>query len=268
MCTDVYGVPCPQINNSKLCKLRQISNRKFKAIIELYLGWKTVCACYTRIVYIKYIWIWDMNMNMNLNMNMRYCGKFRNHHREPLFGHGNTFDSGWPVGGTHSPGGKGGGGSIFWMTQDIGLASYSYNLSTGYIDLITKERSCFGGDSECPQNVFPKNLNFSISGMPVFFSIWFYIPSLINFYSPSLIIPLLLSFTFFFVFLFPYSFFPLSSKISHPPSPPPSACWIPQTTSGSPVPDTKLIMAQILVSTPFCSLCWWYTLLKIWIRIF
>ncbi len=25
------------------------------------------------------------------------CGKFRNHHREPLFGHGNTFNRGRPV---------------------------------------------------------------------------------------------------------------------------------------------------------------------------
>ncbi len=25
------------------------------------------------------------------------CGKFRNHHQEPLFGHGNTIDRGWPV---------------------------------------------------------------------------------------------------------------------------------------------------------------------------
>jgi hypothetical protein len=32
--------------------------------------------------------------------------------------------------GTHSPGGEGGGGSIFWKTRDIGLASYSNNLST------------------------------------------------------------------------------------------------------------------------------------------
>jgi len=32
---------------------------------------------------------------------------------------------------THSPGGEGGGGSIFWKTRDIGLASYSNNLSTG-----------------------------------------------------------------------------------------------------------------------------------------
>jgi hypothetical protein len=31
---------------------------------------------------------------------------------------------------THSPGGEGGGGSIFWKTRDIGLASYSNNLST------------------------------------------------------------------------------------------------------------------------------------------
>ncbi len=36
------------------------------------------------------------------------------------------------AGGTHSPGGEGGGGSIFWKTQDIGLAYYSNNLSTRY----------------------------------------------------------------------------------------------------------------------------------------
>ncbi len=34
------------------------------------------------------------------------------------------------TGGTHSPGGEGGGGSIFWKTRDIGLPSYSNNLST------------------------------------------------------------------------------------------------------------------------------------------
>jgi hypothetical protein len=34
------------------------------------------------------------------------------------------------AGGRQSPGGEGGGGSIFWQTQDIGLASYSNNLST------------------------------------------------------------------------------------------------------------------------------------------
>jgi hypothetical protein len=31
---------------------------------------------------------------------------------------------------THSPGGEGDGGSIFWETRDIGLPSYSNNLST------------------------------------------------------------------------------------------------------------------------------------------
>jgi hypothetical protein len=36
------------------------------------------------------------------------------------------------VGGrTHSPGGEGDGGSIFWKTIDIGLPSSSINLSTG-----------------------------------------------------------------------------------------------------------------------------------------
>jgi hypothetical protein len=32
---------------------------------------------------------------------------------------------------THLPGGEGGRGSIFWKTRDIGLTSYSNNLSTG-----------------------------------------------------------------------------------------------------------------------------------------
>jgi hypothetical protein len=31
---------------------------------------------------------------------------------------------------THSPGGEGDGGSTFWKTRDIGLSSYSNNLST------------------------------------------------------------------------------------------------------------------------------------------
>jgi hypothetical protein len=36
------------------------------------------------------------------------------------------------AGGIHSPGGEGAGGgeSIFWKTQDVGLTSYSNNLST------------------------------------------------------------------------------------------------------------------------------------------
>ncbi len=37
------------------------------------------------------------------------------------------------AGGTQSPGGEGDGGSIFWKTREIGLPSYSNNLSTVYI---------------------------------------------------------------------------------------------------------------------------------------
>jgi hypothetical protein len=33
------------------------------------------------------------------------------------------------AGGTHSPSGEGGGGSIFWKTRDKGLPSYSNNIS-------------------------------------------------------------------------------------------------------------------------------------------
>ncbi len=36
------------------------------------------------------------------------CGKFRKHHREPLFGHGNTFGRGLPVVETVQGGGGGG----------------------------------------------------------------------------------------------------------------------------------------------------------------
>jgi hypothetical protein len=36
----------------------------------------------------------------------------------------------WGGGHMHSPGREGGGGSIFWKTRDIGLPSYSNNLST------------------------------------------------------------------------------------------------------------------------------------------
>ncbi len=36
------------------------------------------------------------------------------------------------AGGTHSPGGEGDGGSIFWKTREIGLPSYSNGLSTVY----------------------------------------------------------------------------------------------------------------------------------------
>ncbi len=36
-------------------------------------------------------------------------------------------------GGTHSPGGEGGGGSIFWKTRDIGLPSYSTSNNRGQL---------------------------------------------------------------------------------------------------------------------------------------
>jgi hypothetical protein len=38
---------------------------------------------------------------------------------------------------THSPGEEGDGGSIFWKTRDIGLPSYSNNLST--VEMIMQE---------------------------------------------------------------------------------------------------------------------------------
>ncbi len=41
-------------------------------------------------------------------------------------------------GGTHSSGGEGGGGSIFWKTRVLGLPSYSNNLSTIYVRRMEK----------------------------------------------------------------------------------------------------------------------------------
>ncbi len=87
LCTEVYGVPCPQINNSKLCRLRQIANKKYKGIQELYLGWKLSVHAIPRVCTLN---IFDYEISLS-------CGKCRKHHREPLFGHSNTFGRGLPV---------------------------------------------------------------------------------------------------------------------------------------------------------------------------
>jgi|688.fasta_scaffold503836_1 hypothetical protein len=84
LCTEVYGVPCPQINNSKLCKLSQISNRKLKAVKELYLGWKLPVHAKPGLCTLN-IFVYGIFLS---------CGKFRKYHREPLFRHGNTFGRG------------------------------------------------------------------------------------------------------------------------------------------------------------------------------
>ncbi len=50
------------------------------------------------------------------------------------------------AGDTHSPGGEGGGGSIFWKTPDIGLASYSI-ISLRSILLQARRASCAPPDT-------------------------------------------------------------------------------------------------------------------------
>jgi hypothetical protein len=58
---------------------------------------------------------------------------FQNIDPPPPFPPGECVPFCWGGGGgrTHLPGGEGsGGGSIFWKTRDIGLPSYSNNLST------------------------------------------------------------------------------------------------------------------------------------------
>ncbi len=50
----------------------------------------------------------------------------------------------------HSPGGEGGGGSMFWKTRDIGLPSYSNYLSTD--------------ESKCTQSCTVRRKTFALGG--------------------------------------------------------------------------------------------------------
>ncbi len=84
MCKEVYGALCPQINNSKLCILRQISRGKLKALTKLY-RLKSVCTWNVLGLGAFNIVSYEMSLS---------CWTFRKHDREPLFGHGNTFDRG------------------------------------------------------------------------------------------------------------------------------------------------------------------------------
>jgi hypothetical protein len=53
-------------------------------------------------------------------------------------------------GGTHSPGGEGdGGGSIFWKTREIGLPSYSNNLSKVHSHGVLRDHCSTGYCSRC-----------------------------------------------------------------------------------------------------------------------
>ncbi len=87
LCTEVYGVSFSQINNSKLCRLRQISYKKYKTIKKLYLDWKLSVHAIPGLCTLN---IFDYEISLS-------CGKFRKHYREPLFGDGNTFGRGLPV---------------------------------------------------------------------------------------------------------------------------------------------------------------------------
>ncbi len=69
------------------CRLRQISYKKYKTIKELYLGWKLPAHAIPGLCTLN-IFVYEISLS---------CGKFRKQHREPLFGHGNTFDRGLPM---------------------------------------------------------------------------------------------------------------------------------------------------------------------------
>ncbi len=61
--------------------------RKLKAVKELYLGWKLPVHAITVLCTLN---VFDYEISLS-------CEKVRKHHREPLFGHGNTFGRGLPV---------------------------------------------------------------------------------------------------------------------------------------------------------------------------
>ncbi len=79
-----HGAPCSQINYSKLCRLRQISLGKLKAAKKLCIGWK-----------LSVPGLWTLNI-FAYDIYLRW-GTLTKPDREPLFGHGNTFDRGLPV---------------------------------------------------------------------------------------------------------------------------------------------------------------------------
>jgi hypothetical protein len=60
----------------------------------------------------------------------------------------------------HSPGGERGGGSIFWNTRDIGLPSYSNNLSTQNVNGISSTSDiCFMVPTSSPAMLAYSNVD-------------------------------------------------------------------------------------------------------------
>jgi hypothetical protein len=62
--------------------------KKYKAIKELYLGCKLAVHALPGLC--------TLNI-LDSEISLISCGKFRKHHREPLFGHGNTVARGLPT---------------------------------------------------------------------------------------------------------------------------------------------------------------------------
>ncbi len=82
------GVPCPQLNNSKTMQIKT----NFQQRIE---GHKWAVFRLKKLSVHALPGLCSLNIfEYEISLS---CGKFRNHHREPLFGHGNTFDWGRPV---------------------------------------------------------------------------------------------------------------------------------------------------------------------------
>ncbi len=89
LCAEVYGALCSQINNSKLCILRQVSKGILKAVKKLYIyRLKNVCTWIVSGLWTLNIFSYEIPLS---------CGTFIKHDREPLFGNGNTFNRGQPV---------------------------------------------------------------------------------------------------------------------------------------------------------------------------
>ncbi len=98
-----------------------------------------------RCTLMSYIWQTLLILLMALRINGTYVCR----RREIITVRGQSYVSRPPPPPpTHSPGGEGGGGSIFWKTRDIGLPSFSNNLSTyvGLPDDCEAEQDGGGGD--------------------------------------------------------------------------------------------------------------------------
>ncbi len=121
MCTAVYGAPCSQINYSKV-KTMQIKTNfywKIEGRKEAVYRLETVCTC-------NVLGLWTLNIFAD-DLYLSW-GTLTKHDREPMFGHGNTFDRG---------------------RRPVGPCMWNCNLSLTWLS------ACIAGNTNCTPKLFP-----------------------------------------------------------------------------------------------------------------